>query len=52
MAVRFDKTKLIPFNDYLDDFRMISLLMSNWINYIDVYEFEGLLDPKHIKGLD
>ncbi len=46
--MRFDKTKFIPFNDYLDDLRMNCLYMSNWINYIDVYEFEGLYDPKYL----
>ena len=48
LAVRFDKTKFIPFNDYLDDLRMNCLYMSNWVNYIDVYEFEGQYDPKYL----
>lgn len=28
------------------------LLMCNWVNKVDIIEFEGLYDPKYLKNVD
>ena len=47
-AFKYDNTRFLPFNDYLDPMRFTILLCSNWVNYADVYEFEGVYDPKYL----
>ena len=47
-AFKYDKTRFLPFNDYLDPWRLTILLCCNWINYVEVYDFEGVYDPMYL----
>ena len=42
----------MPFNDLMPTLMIDIMLYCNWVNYVEVTEFEGVYDPKNIKGID
>ena len=49
---KYSTDHFMPFNDLMPTIMIDIMLYCNWVNYVEVTEFEGVYDPKNIKGID
>ncbi len=47
-GVKFNQKKWVPYDDWMNPVIILFMFTANWINNMDVYEIEGVYDPKHL----
>jgi lysophosphatidylcholine acyltransferase / lyso-PAF acetyltransferase len=52
VCVKYSTQHFMPFNDLIPQLIMFVMLFCNWSNHAEITEFEGVYDPKNIKGID
>jgi len=48
VAIKYDTNKFISYDDWMPSALVIFCYITNWYNNIEVFEFEGLYDPKYL----
>ncbi len=52
VCFKFSTEYFMPFYDVMPTHTVFLMLMCNWRNDVEFTEFEGVYDPKNIKGID